>query len=84
VSTKTVTPIPPHLALKTPRVVGKCYVFFRKGHDWNTCEVAVLRRHRGDTYTVARASDVAEGLLAPRGSKKRKLITWPVKHEELW
>lgn len=65
------------------RLVGQCYVFMRENHDWHSCEVAVISI-TGKRYTVARATDVCEGLLAPQGSKKRKLKTWVCKHEELW
>lgn len=65
------------------RQVGHCYVFMRDDHDWHSCEVAVLSID-GDTYKVARASDVCEGLLSKQGSPKRKLQTWTCTHEELW
>ena len=65
------------------RLVGQCYVFMRDGHDWDTSEVAVISI-TGKRYTVARATDVCQGLLAPQGSKKRKLKTWTCSHDELW
>jgi hypothetical protein len=63
--------------------IGECYVFFRDGHGWNGCEVAVLSQGRRG-FRVARAIHVCIGLLAPKGSKKRKLKTWVCKGEELW
>ena len=39
--------------------VGKSYVFFRNGHDWNGCEVIVISKsNRG--YRVSRCCWVAE------------------------
>ena len=72
-----------HVASRVERSVGHCYLFMRGGHNWHGCEVAVISI-KGGRYTVARASDVCEGLLAPRGSKKRKLKTWTCTHGELW
>lgn len=66
-----------------PRVVGECYVFARNGHHSCFCEVAVLWI-KGLRFKVARACDVCEALLAPRGSKKRKLQTWTCTSAELW
>jgi hypothetical protein len=66
-----------------PRLVGQCYVFMRENHEWHASEVAVISIE-GERFTVARAIDVCEGLLAPRGSKKRKLKTWTCSRAELW
>jgi hypothetical protein len=65
------------------KLVGKCFVFFRDDHEWDGETVAVLS-FRGERLTVARASNVCEGILAPKGSKKRKLKTWTCLHEELF
>jgi hypothetical protein len=62
---------------------GRCFVFFRDGHDWHGDTVAVLSVN-GQRCKVARATDVCEGLLASRDSKKRKLRTWSCTQEELW
>lgn len=71
----------PSLSIK----VGSCYIFCRKGHDFYGCEVAVLSLIKeGHRFKVARACDVCEGLLAPQGSKKRKLKTWTCTIAELW
>ena len=65
------------------RVVGHSYVFMRENHDWHSCEVSVLSI-KGKRFTVARCCDVADGLLAPQGSPKRKLKTWTCTEDELW
>lgn len=65
------------------RRVGHSYVFMRGNHDWHCCEVSVLAVN-GKRFTVARCCDVAEGLLAPHGSPKRKLRTWTCTEQELW
>ena len=70
-------------AVALNRLVGHAYVFMRENHDWHSCEVSVIAV-KGNRYTVARCPDICEGLLAPRGSKKRKLKTWTCKKEELW
>lgn len=66
-----------------PLPVGASFVFFRDGHDWHGCEVSVLSV-KGGRHKVARCCDVADALLSPRGSKKRKIKTWSAKREELW
>jgi hypothetical protein len=38
----------------------------------------------GKRFTVARCCAVADGLLAPQGSPKRKLKTWTCTEDELW
>ncbi|MDF3059390.1 MAG: hypothetical protein K0R17_3605 [Rariglobus sp.] len=63
--------------------IGHAYVFFRDDHKWHGCEVSVISI-KGDKITVARSSAVAEGFLAPKGSKKRKLETWACTSPELW
>lgn len=65
------------------RMVGHSYVFMRENHDWHSCEVSVLAI-KGKRYTVARCCAVADGLLAPQGSPKRKLKTWTCTEDELW
>ena len=65
------------------RLVGQSYVFMRENHDWHSCEVSVLAA-KGKNLTVARCCDVCDGLLAPKGSPKRKLKTWTCTKEELW
>lgn len=65
------------------RLVGHSYVFMRDNHDWHSCEVSVLAI-KGKRFTVARCCDVADGLLAPQGSPKRKLKTWTCTKDELW
>lgn len=63
-------------------IVGKCFLFIRDKHEWNGVEVAVLS-YRGGRIKIARSKDVCEGILAPKGSKQRKLKTWTCTEEEL-
>jgi len=65
------------------RLVGHSYVFMRENHDWHSCEVSVLSI-KGVKITVARCCDICGGLLASKGSSKRKLKTWTCTEEELW
>lgn len=65
------------------RQVGHSYVFIRENHRWHGCEVSVLSI-KGARFTVARSCAVADGLLAPKGSPKRKLKTWTCTEDELW
>lgn len=63
-------------------LVGHSYVFMRDNHDWHSSEVSVLAS-RAKRFAVARCCDVADRLLAPQGSPKRKLKTWICTEEEL-
>lgn len=70
-------------AVRRRAMLGHSYVFMRKTHDWHCCEVSVLAID-GNRITVARCCDVADGLLAPKGSPRRKLQTWICTPGELW
>lgn len=65
------------------RQVGHSYVFMRENHDCHGCEVSVLSIN-GTSFTVARCSNVADALLAPKGSPKRNIKTWKCTEAELW
>ena len=80
---KTVSTTKARPAVALDRIVGHCYVFMRENHDWHSDTVAVLSQKRNGAFTVARASDVCEQLLAP-ADKRRKVKTWTATREELW
>lgn len=63
-------------------MVGRCNVFFRKGHAWHGDTVAVIREDAG-VFTVARASDVCEHFLSG-AENRRPFKTWTATAEELW
>lgn len=65
------------------RMVGQSYVFMRDNHDWHTCEVSVIAI-KGKRFTVARCCNIADAILAPGGSPKRKIKTWTCTEDELW
>lgn len=66
-----------------PRVVGGCYVFFRDGHPWHGKEVAVVAIDDAG-FRCMLAHNLFAALLAPRGSRKRKVKLEVFSREELW
>lgn len=61
---------------------GQSFAFVCAGHALDCAEVSVVAID-GKRITVARSSDIANGLLSPQGSRKRKLKTWTCTQAEL-
>lgn len=80
---KTVSTTEARTAVALDHIVGHCFVFMRENHDWHSDTVAVLAQKPCGRFTVARACDVCEQLLAPP-ARRRKVKTWTATREELW